>query len=223
MPDTLQPFDIHTALQRIEEAVAPFPKAALFELYERGYTSLFEQLIACMISIRTYDEVTIPAAEKLFGLARQPADISRLEPSQIAEAIEPASYAGNKSYQIQAIAAEVAEHYGSELPADFEVLTGFKGVGPKCAGLALGIAAGQAYIGVDIHVHRVTNRWGYVQANSPEKTMQALQAVLPEDYWLSINRLLVPFGKHICTGRLPHCSTCPVQDMCRQIGVSKHR
>lgn len=220
---TLHPFDIHTALQRIEEAVAPFPKAALFELYERGYTSLFEQLIACMISIRTFDEVTVPAAEKLFSLARHPADMSRLEPSRIAEAIEPASYAGNKSYQIQAIAAEVAEQYNGKLPADFDVLTGFKGVGPKCAGLALGIAAGQAYIGVDIHVHRVTNRWGYVEAGSPEKTMQALKAVLPEEYWLSINRLLVPFGKHICTGRLPHCSTCPVQEMCRQVGVSKHR
>lgn len=223
MAATLHPFDIHTALQRIEEAVRPYPKAALFELYERGYTSLFEQLVACMISIRTFDEVTVPAAEKLFGLARDPASMRRLEPAQIAAAIEPASYAGNKSYQIQAIAAAVADEYGNELPADFEVLTGFKGVGPKCAGLALGIAAGQAYIGVDIHVHRVTNRWGYVAAGSPEKTMQALQAVLPAAYWLSINRLLVPFGKHICTGRLPRCSSCPVQDMCRQVGVDKHR
>lgn len=223
MPGTNPPFDIHIALQRIEGAVAPFPKAALFELYERGYTTLFEQLIACIISIRTFDEVTVPAAERLFRLARQAEAMSRLDPAQIAEAIEPASYAGNKSYQIQAIAAETAERYSNELPADFELLTGFKGVGPKCAGLALGIAAGQGYIGVDIHVHRVTNRWGYVAAGSPEKTMQALQAVLPEEYWLSINRLLVPFGKHICTGRLPHCSTCPVQDMCRQVGVSKHR
>lgn len=223
MPATKRPFDIHTALQRIEEAVAPFPKAALFELYERGYITLFEQLIACIISIRTFDEVTVPAAEKLFSLARNPEAMSRLDPAQIAEAIEPASYAGNKSYQIQAIAAQTTTHYGNELPADFEVLTAFKGVGPKCAGLALGITARQAYIGVDIHVHRVTNRWGYIEAGSPEKSMVALQAALPEEYWLTINRLLVPFGKHICTGRLPNCNSCPVLDMCQQVGVSRHR
>jgi endonuclease-3 len=223
MADAAPTFDIHIALQRIEAAIAPFSKAALFELYDRGYSSLFEQLVACIISIRTYDEVTVPAAVKLFSLARRPAEMAVLEPSTIEEAIEPASYAGNKAYQIKDIAAEITGRYSGELPPDFEVLTGFKGVGPKCAGLSLGIAAGQAYIGVDVHVHRVTNRWGYVETKNPEKTRQALQEVLPPKYWLSINRLLVPFGKHICTGRLPHCSSCPVEDMCRQVGVSRHR
>ncbi|MGH2369581.1 MAG: endonuclease III domain-containing protein, partial [Chloroflexota bacterium] len=85
------------------------------------------------------------------------------------------------------------------------------------------IACGQPRIGVDIHVHRVTNRWGYVQARTPELTMAALEATLPEKYWVEINRLLVPFGKHICTGTLPRCSTCPVLDMCQQVGVGTHR
>jgi len=76
---------------------------------------------------------------------------------------------------------------------------------------------------VDIHVHRVTNRWGYVQAPTPEKTMEQLEATLPRRYWIEINRLLVPFGKHVCTGHLPKCSTCPLLDMCRQVGVTAHR
>ncbi len=87
----------------------------------------------------------------------------------------------------------------------------------------LGIACGEPRIGVDVHVHRVTNRWGYVQARTPEETMRALETKLPREYWVEINRLLVPFGKHICTGRLPRCSTCPVREPCAQVGVVKHR
>ena len=99
----------------------------------------------------------------------------------------------------------------------------FEGVGPKCANLVLGIACGEAHIGVNVHVHRVTNRWGYMQAAMPEKTMAALEAKLPQRYWVEINRLLVPFGKHVCTGQRPHCSTCPVLEMFLQVGVESHR
>ena len=218
-----QAFDIDTALAKIEEAVAPYPKAALFELYVRGYTSLFEQLIACILSIRTYDEVTIPVAEKLFSLARRPQEMKALSVEEIATAIKQATFSEAKSKQIHAIATEVSNRNGGKLEPDFGRLTAFKGVGPKCANLALGIAAGQARIGVDIHVHRVSNRWGYIQAPTPEKSMLALEERLPKKYWIDINRLLVPFGKHICTGRLPHCSTCPVEAICAQEGVTRHR
>lgn len=176
-----------------------------------------------MISIRTYDEVTIPVSEKLFSLARKPEEIKALSPDAIATAIAFATFAGAKSRQIHAIATKVTDSYGGKLEPDFELLTGFKGIGPKCANLALGNAAGQARIGVDIHVHRVGNRWGYIQSSTPEKSMLALEECLPKKYWIEINRLLVPFGKHICTGRLPHCSACPVEDMCEQVGVSRHR
>ena len=104
-----------------------------------------------------------------------------------------------------------------------DVLTSFRGVGPKCANLTMGVTCGAERISVDIHVHRVTNRWGYISASSPEGTMRALEAKLPRKYWIEINRLLVPFGKHICTGQLPRCSTCPVLDYCRQVGVTSHR
>jgi endonuclease III len=113
--------------------------------------------------------------------------------------------------------------FAGELPCGAETLLSFKGVGPKCAHLALGVACRQPVISVDIHVHRVTNRWGYVAARSPEKTMDALTEKLPKEHWIDINRLLVPFGKHICTGKLPKCSTCPVLGYCQQVGVSEHR
>jgi endonuclease-3 len=103
------------------------------------------------------------------------------------------------------------------------VLTSFHGVGPKCAHLVLGIACGQPYIGVDIHVHRATNCWGYVRTATPERTMAALEEKLPQRYWVEINKLLVPFGKHVCTGVAPKCSTCPVLAMCRQVGVTSFR
>ena len=106
---------------------------------------------------------------------------------------------------------------------DADVLQSFDGIGPKCANLTLGVACGVPVISVDIHVHRVTNRWGYVQASTPERTMVALEQVLPERYRIEINRLLVPFGKHICTGERPKCSTCPVREMCARVGVAESR
>ena len=96
-------------------------------------------------------------------------------------------------------------------------------MGPKCANLALGIACGQARISVDVHVHRIVNRWGYVATRTPEQSTEALGAKLPERYHVEINALLVPFGKHVCTGAAPRCSTCPVLAMCRQVGVTSHR
>jgi endonuclease-3 len=117
----------------------------------------------------------------------------------------------------------VVTEFGGELPCDFEVMTSFRGVGPKCANLTLGIACGGTEISVDVHVHRVTNRWGFVRAAAPDATRRELEKKLPRKYWVEINRLLVPFGKHVCTGRLPKCSVCPVLEYCRQVGVTQHR
>lgn len=218
-----RPFDIDTAIGRIREAVAPFPKAALFELAEAGFTSTFEQLVACIISIRTYDEVMLPTARRLFERARTPDQMRRLSPQEIDAIIRSATFHEQKAENIHAIAERVVNDYGGQLPCEAEVLLSFKGVGPKCANLVLGIACGQPYIGVDVHVHRVTNRWGYVAAKTPEKTMTALMETLPRRYWIEINRLLVPFGKHICTLQRPRCSTCPVLEMCEQVGIQNPR
>jgi len=218
-----RPFEVGIAFERIEEAVRPWPKAALFQLAEEGYTSVFEQLLACMISIRTYDEVTLPVSRKLFAQARTPAEVCRLSWEELDALISLSTFHERKAQQILAIAREVEEKFGGILPGDREVLLSFAGVGPKCANLVLGVACGTPVISVDIHVHRVTGRWGYVAATTPEKTLSALEKKLPQQYWIDINRLLVPFGKHICTGNRPRCSTCPVLDMCRQVGVTEHR
>lgn len=218
-----RPFDITEAIHHIRKAVEPFPKAAMFELAERGYGSTFEQLAACIISIRTYDEVMLPTALRLFERARTPREMLALSPAEIDEIIRPATFHEQKAYNLHAIAERVVSEYGGELPCDADVLLSFKGVGPKCAGLVLGIACDQPYIGVDVHVHRVTNRWGYVATKTPEKTMAALMETLPRRYWVEINRLLVPFGKHLCTNLRPRCSTCPLLDMCQQVGVKNPR
>jgi len=218
-----KPFDIGLAMRRIEVAVRPWPKAALFELAEEGFNSTFEQLVACIISIRTYDEVTLPVSRKLFERARTPAEVSQLTYEELDALINLSTFHERKASQILAIARRAVDEYVGNIPCDSEVLRSFSGVGPKCANLVLGIACGEPFISVDIHVHRVTNRWGYVQTSTPEKTLLALEAKLPRRYWIEINRLLVPFGKHICTGNLPHCSTCPVLDMCQQVGVKAHR
>ncbi len=218
-----QPFDIEVAMARLREAVRPLPKAVMFQLADEGFDSLFEQLVACIISIRTMEETTLPTARRLFAVARTPAEMARLDPAEIDRLIGASTFHEPKAHQIHAIAHEVVERYGGELPCEHDVLVGFRGVGPKCASLALGIACGQERIGVDIHVHRVTNRWGFVRARTPEATMAALEQVLPRAYWVEINRLLVPFGKYICTGTAPHCSTCPLRDMCPRIGVTQHR
>lgn len=226
MPSTSKrPFSYATAFRRIEQTLereghAP---AAMFELASDGHTSLFAQLVACIISIRTRDETSLPAARALLALAGTPAAMAALPVAAIDRAIAASTFHEAKAAQIRDIARTIVEQHDGELPCDAEVLLSFKGVGPKCANLALGIACGQRRISVDIHVHRVTNRWGVIAARTPEASLAALEEVLPEKYWIDINRLLVPFGKHVCTGPLPRCSTCPVLDMCRQVGVARHR
>jgi endonuclease III len=210
-------------MDRIRQAVQPFPKAAMFELAEKGYKTLFQQLIGCIISIRTYDEVSLPTAVRLFEVAPGPQQIAQLTQQQIFKLIAASSFAERKAGQILAIAQQIIDQYQGELPCNEQILLSFNGVGVKCAHLALGIACGQPFISVDIHVHRVTNRWGYVSTTSPEQTGLALEQILPKPYWIEINQLLVPFGKHICTASLPHCSTCPILNMCRQVGVSSQQ
>lgn len=222
-PQEKRPLDIDVAMERIREAVRPYPKAAMFELRDDGYASPFEQLIACMLSVRTRDEVSVIAARRLFEVARTPETVATMAPDEIDALIPDVTFHERKAPQIRDIAIAVRDEHGGELPCDPEVMQSFSGIGPKCANLALGIACDQQRISVDIHVHRVTNRWGYVRTTSPEQTMTALEKVLPEQYWVEINERLVPFGKHICTGTRPKCSTCPVLEMCQQVGVTSHR
>jgi endonuclease-3 len=207
----------------IRRAIAPFPKATLFELRDRGYDSPFEQLLACVLSIRTLDEVSLVAAERVFQRARTPGEIAKLSEEELAGLIQPCTFAFQKAKNLRRLSEMAMRDYGGKLPCDFAALTALPGIGPKCANLVLGIACDQPKIGVDIHVHRITNRWGYVSAPTPEKTLAALERKLPRSRWVEINELLVPFGKHVCLGRVPKCSECPVFSYCRRVGVTRSR
>ena len=218
-----EPFDIERVLERVREAIRGQADAAMFELAERGHASLFEQLVACILSIRTRDEVSLPVALHLLSTARTPEALRRLGVERIQALIRPVTFPEPKARTLHDLAVRTVEEFGGELPGDARVLQSFKGVGPKCAHLALGIALRQTYISVDVHVHRITNRWGYVHTRTPEQTLAALETRLPRSHWVELNRLLVPFGKHVCTGARPQCSTCPVLSMCQQVGVHTHR
>ncbi len=215
-------YPIAKMLHAIEDLIVAYPKAAMFELRESGYESLFEQLVSCIISIRTLDETTIPVSLRLFEKARTPEAVAVLGREALADLLYGSTFPGQKADTILAIAATALAN-GGAVPHSFEALTAIKGVGPKCANLALGIALGVPAISVDVHVHRVVNRWGLVQTTTPEKTLAALEKIFPQNLWIDINRDLMPFGKFHCTAHLPKCSTCPVTQWCRRVGVTKHR
>jgi len=158
-----RPFDIHEVIRRIRLEVKQFADAAMFDLAARGFSTAFHQLVACIISVRTLDEVSLPAALRLFDAAPTAQKVSRLSVKKIAQLIKPASFYETKALNIRELARRVDTEYGGKLPCDFEIMTSFRGVGPKCANLTLGIACGATEISVDVHVHRVTNRWGFVR------------------------------------------------------------
>jgi endonuclease-3 len=216
-------FDITAVLDLIRVEVGQFADAAMFALRDAGFGDTFQQLVGCMISIRTRDEVSLPAALRLLKRAPSARAVARLSAGEIDELIHPATFHTAKAHQILEMAVRITREMEGELPCDFDTLTSFKGIGPKCANLALGVACGEGGVSVDVHVQRVTNRWGYINTKTAEQTREALQKRLPQKYWIEINRLLVPFGKHVCTGHLPRCSSCPVLEYCRQVGVTAHR
>lgn len=210
--------DIDSAFATLREVMLDYPRAAMFQLAEEGYDSAFEQLVSCIISIRTYDEVSLPVSKQLFERAKTPQAMSELSIAEIESLIKRSTFAERKAEQIVAIAQAIVEEHDGNLPCDEQTMLAFRGVGPKCAHLALGIACKQPYISVDIHVHRVMNRWGYVETKTPEKTTKALEEKLPKQYWIETNKLLMPFGKQICQAR-PKCGGCPLVEMCPRVDV----
>ncbi|MBV9677614.1 MAG: endonuclease III [Acidobacteriaceae bacterium] len=222
MPEK-EPFDIDEVFRRLREATAHLPKAAMFELRDRGYGSPFEQLVASLISARTLDETTIPVSLRLFEVARTPEALANLDEGALVKLLRGATFPEPKARDLKRLAQGIVEEHGGRVPDTLKGLTAFRGVGPKIAALTLAVGFNQPFIAVDVHVHRVTNRWGYIRTSTPEASMKALEAKLPRQYWIEINERLVPFGKFVCTGTRPKCSTCPLLPMCQQVGVTSHR
>ncbi len=183
----------------------------------------FRVLIACLISLRTKDAVTAEASARLFRLARTPRAMVRLPAARIARAIYPAGFYRTKARTIKGLCRTLLAEYGGKVPDDLERLLGLKGVGRKTANLVLTVGYGKPGICVDTHVHRISNRLGIVRTKAPEETEFALRSVLPRRHWIPYNDLLVTFGQNLCKPISPLCSTCPVQDLCPRLGVTKHR
>ena len=219
-PTTPADYDDLIAAMRDQVDLLPQTGGAMFLLADEGFDSVFEQVISAVVSVRAYEEVTLPASRRLFAAGRTPAAVADLGVERINELIAPATYHEAKAGQIHAIAVAARDEHGGVLPCDFDVLTGFKGVGPKVANLAIAVACDAPHgVPVDIHVHRITNRWGSVSTTNPEATRKALEKVLPKRHWAEINRLCVPFGKFVCTANRPKCSQCAARAWCQQIGV----
>lgn len=216
-------FPIDSVVARIRRAVAGLPPAVMFHLADEGHRSVFEQVVACIVSVRTLEETTLPVCRRLFAAAPTPAAMAELPVADIDDLIRPSTFHEQKAARLRDIARRTVEEFGGFLPCDEGVILGLPGVGPKCAALALGIGCGLPLVGVDIHVHRIANRWGYVRGTTPEQTAVALTTALPDAFKVEINRLLVPFGKFVCTGTRPRCSQCPVADDCWQVGVTNPR
>jgi endonuclease-3 len=183
----------------------------------------FQVLIACILSLRTQDTTTGPAAARLFALARTPADLLRVPVRRIQRAIYPVGFYRTKAKVIHRISRELLARFEGQVPDDLEALLSLPGVGRKTANLVVTMGFGKPGICVDTHVHRISNRLGWVRTKAPDETEMALRAQLPRRYWIELNDLLVSFGQNVCTPLSPRCSACPVQTLCRRVGVTTSR
>jgi endonuclease-3 len=183
----------------------------------------FRLLIACIISLRTKDEVTAGASARLFARADTPRAITRLQERTIARLIFPSGFYNVKARQIRTIARRLLADHEGRVPADRQALLSLPGVGRKTANLVLGLGFGLPAICVDTHVHRISNRLALVRTRTPEETEAALERVLPRRHWIAINDLLVTFGQSVCHPTSPRCSSCPLAARCPRRGVTRHR
>jgi endonuclease-3 len=183
----------------------------------------FEILISTLLSLRTKDEVTAAATERLFSLAATPAEMLRLSEAEIQKAIYPVGFYRNKAETILHVCRELIKRFHSRVPDSIEELLTLKGVGRKTANLVVSLGFNGAGLCVDTHVHRISNRLGYVRTKNPEETEFALRAKLPPEYWSRYNTLLVAFGRNTCRPVSPLCSRCPVEACCDRAGVVKSR
>ena len=180
-------------------------------------------LIACILSLRTQDTTTGPAADRLFAVAATPGAMLSLTPPAIERLIYPVGFYRTKARVILGICRDLLERFGGRVPDDIEALLTLKGVGRKTANLVVTMGYGKPGICVDTHVHRISNRLGYVRTRTPEQTEMALRAKLPKRHWIGYNDLLVSFGQNICAPISPRCSACPVAALCRRVGVTTSR
>jgi endonuclease III len=183
----------------------------------------FRILISTLLSLRTKDDVTDAASARLFALAPTARDLARLDVRRIERAIYPAGFYRTKARTVRDVARRLETEFGGKVPESIDVLLDLKGVGRKTAALVVSLGFGTPAICVDTHVHRISNRLGWVRTRRPDETEQDLMKIVPRARWIDVNEIMVGFGQRVCTPLSPRCSACPVARTCAQVGVGKHR
>jgi endonuclease-3 len=173
-------------------------------------------LIGCILSLRTNDRTTYPATLRMLKLAKTPQEMKNVKEEDLAKAIYPVGFYENKAKQIIELSRQICDELGGTVPDEIEALCKFKGVGRKTANLVLARGFNKPAICVDVHVHRIFNRLGYVKTKNPEETEFALRKKLPKKYWIDINTLIVTHGQNICKPINPKCSECPINEYCEK-------
>lgn len=173
-------------------------------------------LISCILSLRTNDRTTYPATLRMLELAKTPHGMKGVKVEDLAKAIYPVGFYENKAKQIIELSRQIDEELGGKVPDEIEELVKFNGVGRKTANLVLSRGFNKPAICVDVHVHRIFNRLGYVKTKNPEETEFALRKKLPVKYWIDINTLMVTHGQNVCKPINPKCSECPIEKYCKK-------
>ena len=206
--------DIDKIVERLKQAKQP--RSEFVNLME-SFNNPYLVLIACILSLRTNDKTTYPATLRMLELGRTPEDFAKCDVKELEKAIYPVGFYANKARQIVELSRTLVEKYNSKVPDSIEEMTKFNGVGRKTANLVMAKGFQKPAICVDVHVHRIFNRLGYIKTKNPEETEFALREKLPEKYWMDINTLLVTHGQNICKPVNPKCDICPVKDLCKKI------
>jgi endonuclease-3 len=222
MVQRLKKFSMDRFIERLTAAYADWRAPIITFIANRGATP-FEVLVSTILSLRTKDEVTAVAAACLFEQARTPEEILALGEAEVARLIYPVGFYPTKAKRLLEISRIIIEVHAGKVPDTLDTLLTLPGVGRKTANLVLVEGYQKPAICVDTHVHRISNRIGYVQTKNPEQTEMVLREKLPPKFWIRYNELLVAFGQVLCRPVSPYCSKCPVVDMCPRNGVTTSR
>ncbi len=214
--------EIHAAIRILRRKVHRW-ETPIVTLMAETYGSPFRVLVSCILSLRTQDATTAQASHRLFAVAETPQAMLKLTSRRIAGLIYPVGFYRTKAKVIRDMCRILVRDYDAKVPDEIDELLKLKGVGRKTANLVVTLGYRKPGICVDTHVHRISNRWGYIKTTTPEKTEFALRVKLPKRYWIEYNDLLVSFGQHLCRPISPLCSQCPVRQYCDQVGVTTRR
>ncbi|WP_447963675.1 endonuclease III domain-containing protein [Nitrospira sp. Ecomares 2.1] len=209
-------------LSLVKKAIRPLPTPILCHLAEQD-SDPFKVLVACVLSLRTRDQVTAEASKRLFAISSDSFSMAQMQVKKIENAIFPVAFYRVKARQIKALSQKICKEFHGKIPDTIDALLSLPGVGRKTANLVITLAYKMPGICVDTHVHRICNRWGFVFTATPDGTEQALRGKLPRRWWIPLNGMLVPFGQNICTPISPRCSTCSLSHYCPKIGVVSRR